>query len=382
MKDFLVLRPLGFGLDISDLSLKIVNLQRRDRFFDLASWGEAAVPPGIIEQGEIKDEKALASLIRQAVAQVRGRRISTDWVVVSLPEEKSFLSVIQLPHMTPAELEKAVPFEAENHIPLSVKESILDFEVVEPLVNHLDHLDVLLASAPQKIIDSYLRVVQLAGLKPLALEIESLASSRALVKDGLSKEPLLLIDLGATRTGLIIFSGKSIRFTSSLSFSSGGLTRSLARALGVGLDQAEDVKQRVDLEAMAKVSLKERTGDEELEKEITPDPKISLALKQALNPLVSDVKNFLDFYYSHLGHEHLLPGRHEIKKVILTGGGANLKGLTGFLAQELKLDVSLGNPWVNILPDPEARVPEIYLRRSLSYANVLGLALRGIMLET
>jgi hypothetical protein len=53
--------------------------------------------------------------------------------------------------------------------------------------------------------------------------------------------------------------------------------------------------------------------------------------------------------------------------------------LDRYLAKELDVSVAFGNPWTNILSDPEARVPEEYLRKSLSYANTLGLALRGII---
>jgi Tfp pilus assembly PilM family ATPase len=72
----------------------------------------------------------------------------------------------------------------------------------------------------------------------------------------------------------------------------------------------------------------------------------------------------------------------EARRIILSGGGANLKGLDQFLSKELNLPVVLGNPWVNILADPNTRVPEGYLRRSLSYATVLGLALRGVLSDS
>lgn len=381
MLEFLTLKPTAFGIDISDFSLKIAKLKRKRGEFDLASFGEAEIPEGVIEGGEIKNEEALTKIIRQAVSQVRGEKIRTKEVIVGLPEEKAFLRMIQFPKMNPEELEKAILFEAENHIPVPVKESCLGFEVIYPLVDHLDHFDILLAAIPQKIIDPYIRVLKTAGLKPWALEIESSSTSRALIKNEMTTNPVLLIDLGATRTGLIVFSGRSIKFTSSFSISSSDLTEALASKLGVSFSEAEKIKIDYGLETRTKVRLEEKTGDSELEKEILEDRRVLQILSPVLSQLVSEIKNFLDFYYSHTSHEHLSPSRHEIKKVLLSGGGANLKGLDRYLARELGLPVVLGNPWINILNDPQERVPEIYLRKSLSYTNALGLALRGIMAD-
>lgn len=379
MLDFLTLKPTAFGLDISDLSLKIVNLKRKTNELDLASFGDAPIPEGIISGGEIKDEEALAKIIRDALLRVRGEKISGDEVIISLPEEKAFLKVIQLPKMTIEELAGVVPFEAENHIPFPAEECYLDFEPITPIVDHLDHVDVLLVACPRKIVDSYLRTLQIADLKPIAFEVESLSISRALIKNWVSPTPILLIDWGTTKTSLVIFSGRSIRFTSSLLFSSVQITQALADGLKITPEEAEKIKTEYGLESKTKIQLKEKTGDFELEREVLEDHRILRVLSPLLLSWVGEIRNFLDFYYSHSSHEHLSSRANEVRKIILSGGGANLKGLDRFLAKELGIPVVLGNPWVNILPEPRLRVPEDYLRRSLSYTTALGLALRGVL---
>ncbi len=45
MLDFLNLKPEAFGLDISDLSLKIVKLKKKGKYFSLASFGEKEIQP-------------------------------------------------------------------------------------------------------------------------------------------------------------------------------------------------------------------------------------------------------------------------------------------------------------------------------------------------
>ena len=80
MFNFLTLKQEALGLDFSNLSLKIVKLKKRRRILDLASFGETKIKPGIIERGEIKDEKALAAIIKEAVSGVEGEELETKYV--------------------------------------------------------------------------------------------------------------------------------------------------------------------------------------------------------------------------------------------------------------------------------------------------------------
>lgn len=373
MLEFLTLKPEAFGMDISDLSLKIIKLKPRGRrfpslrgekrsdFLGLASFGEMEIKPGLIEEGEVKDEEKLAKTIKGAVLKVKGEKLKTRRVIVSLPEEKAFLQVIQLPIMEEKDLKSAVQFEAENYVPLPIEEVYLDFQVVQPLYNHLDHIDVLIAAQPKKIVDGYLNSLKKAGLLPKVLEIESQAIVRALIKNGVSPFPVLLIDLGATRTSFIIFSGYSLRFTSSIPISSQKFTEVISNALKLNMVEAEKLK--------IKCGLRKETDEEK---------KIFEALIPSFTDLVEQIKKCLSYYQGHMDHEHLFPDGKIVSKVFLCGGGANLKGLTDFLSLELKIPVELGNPWINILPKPLKEVPELPFEKSLGYTTALGLALRGI----
>jgi len=236
----------AFGLDISDLSLKISYLERKKGDLRLASFGETAISPGIIKAGEVQDEKALAAVIKKGLAQVKGEKLKTKYVILSLPEEKSFLDVIQLPKIKKEELREAVGYEIENYIPLSLEQVYFDCEIIEPILSSSKYLEVLIVATPKKIVDSYLKALKMAGLQPRALELECLAVARALVPGEKSSKPLLIIDFGGTRTTFIIFSGKSIRFTSTIPVSSQKLTESISKSLKVSLNEAEKLKIKMD----------------------------------------------------------------------------------------------------------------------------------------
>ncbi len=368
MLEFLTLKPEAFGLDISDLSIKTVKFEKKRKILSLSSFAETSIKPGIIRQGEIKDEKSLVKIIKKSLAEVKGKPLKTKYVIASLPEEKAFLQVIQMPHLSKEDLKSAVIYEAENYIPLPIEEVYLDFQIVPPFQNHLDHFDVLITALPKKTVDPYLSCLKKAGLKPLALEIESLSIVRTLIKDEVAASPILIIDLGATRTGLIVFSGHSLRFTSSIPISSQKFTEAISQIMKIDLNKAEKLKLKYGLIA----------------KEAKEGGNVFEALVPPLTDLTEQIKKYLEYYQTHAFHEHLAEKSKKVEKILLCGGGANLKGLTDFFSNRLELSVELGNPWVNILPSswqstsqPKKETSGISFEKSLSYATALGLALRS-----
>lgn len=378
--NFFNLKQDAFGLDISDLSLKIVKLEKRKKAIKLASFGEYQIEKDIIDGGEIKDVKALSQILKAAPQKVKGKKIKTKYVICSLPEEKAFLQVIKLPKMKTEEVKKAVFFEAENYIPLPIEEVYLDSQIIPPLYDHLDHLDVFIAALPKTTVDPYVQAIKEAGLIPKVLEIESSATARATIKNLISRKPILLIDLGATRSSFIIFSGTTIRLTSSIPVSSQLFTESIIKNLKISFEEAERLKKRYGVENHGKIKLSAtRKNGIEFHKEITTGKKVFDALVPPLTDLTEQIQIYLDYYLSHAAHEHLPPNHQgEIEKILLSGGGANLKGLREFLREKFQIPVSLANPWVNILPPPLKGLPELPFEESLRYTTALGLALRGI----
>ncbi len=356
--NFSTLKPEAFGLDISDLSLKIIKLEKKRGGFNLASFGKTPIKSGIIKGGEIKNEKALVKIIKEALSKIEGKKIRTKYVVASLPEEKSFLQVIQMPRMSKEDLKSAVIYEAENYVPLPIEEVYLDHQIIPPVVNHLDHFDVLIVAIPKKTVELYLSCLKKAGLIPKVFETESSAISRALIKNEMTTNPITLIDLGATKTRFIVFSGYTVRFTGSIPVSSQSFTEIISKALGISLIEAEELKIKYGLER------KNKTGKEVFE-----------ALVPVLTDLTEQIKKYLSYYQTHISPERLHQNGKGVEKILLCGGGAKLKGLIDVLSSQLEIPVEMGNPWINILPEPKKEIPEF---PSEKYTTALGLALRGV----
>jgi len=353
MSDFLTLKPKAFGLDISDSSLKIIQLKKTGQLFKLASFGEMRMKPGIIEQGDIKNEKVLSENIKKAVGDVCGEKIHTKRVVISLPEEKAFLQVIQLPLMKEEEVQKAVYFEAENYIPLPIEKVYLDSQIIS-CDTKTNKLNVLIAAMSKTVVDLYISVLKDSNLEPVALEIESMSISRALIKDNAESQPLVLVDLGENRTSFSIFFDQSLRFTTTSQVSAKNFSEIIAQKLKISFKEAETLK------------IKNGIGNGKLGKKNA----------EALDAMLAELVNLSEKYINYCQTQY----SQKAPKVLLCGGGANLKGLSEFLGKRLRIPVELGNPWINITNTQLKKASLLTRGESLRYATALGLALRGVNL--
>ena len=358
----LLTSPAPFGLDISELSIKIVgfkkkNLSAKKEDFALSVFGEINVPENCFNKGEVKDMEKVSSLIKKLIKNPAQGKINAPYVISVLPETKSFIKLIEIDSFDDDDISRTVKDKIEKDIPLSLDEAYLDWQIIpqnspsEQKCNNDSKLKILTAVAPKNIVDSYTLLLKKAGLKPLALEIESVAIVRSLInfKEIKNEQALAIIDLGAVRSSIIIFDQGAIQFTSSIPISGREISCKIASKLKTSDSKAEKIK--------IVCGLNNKKCKKTIDKILMP----------TIDDLIKEISEAISFYQNQ--------ANKKIDKILLCGGNANLKGLESILKQKLKIETQKGNPWTNsnlkILPAP--------LSNSLSYTTAIGLALRGIL---
>lgn len=352
--------PNSIGLDISENSIKAVSLKKGDNgLFDLVSFGKGYLQEGVFKDGEIKNEAAFLEVLNTLIASEKSNFPKTKYVVVSLPEEKAFLRVIELPlALKDKELEAALKFEVESNLPLSLDEIYYDYEIISTNIE-AGHHDIMVQAVPKKIADSFANFFKNNGYVALALELESIAAKRAMFADSEKRESVLVLDIGSTHTRFMIVSEGILRFTSSNTVAGNQFSRTLSEHFPLNLKEAEFMKRMVGLDK------NQEKGRELLE-----------ALRPSLESLKDQIQNYLTFFETHPS-SHILPSdSKKISKIVLTGGGACLWGITDWLNQEIGLSVSLANPLSKIKVRPHSKT-KLSLEESLPYTTAIGLALRN-----
>ncbi|MBI4225470.1 MAG: type IV pilus assembly protein PilM [Candidatus Sungbacteria bacterium] len=351
------------GLDISDVSVKYLAFDPKIKkgVHGLAASGEFSVPEGIIVKGEIQKEKEdeLSRIFSEWRAGEK-RIPRSSFFVVSLPEEKSFLRVIQLPQMKEEEVEHAIRWEIEANIPLAFDELIYDYEIIVPpdRAKQTDHLDVAVTAFPKSLIEGYVRVLHRAGLSLAALELESQAITRSVVPDFADNISRIIVDIGRTRTSFIVCVGGAIVFTTTIELGGQLFEEHLAKAFHISPQEARLIKIETGL------NRKERNG----------------AVFDALLPIMAvlgdELKRVVAYYSHHAEHMH--GASDAVQSIMLVGGDASLFGLETYLSQAVRLPVRLADPLVAAYPRHLFAVPPLRRNESLAFATTIGLALRSL----
>jgi type IV pilus assembly protein PilM len=367
----------AFGLDISDLSLKLIQLQKFKNEIKLYASNEMSVPAGYIVSGVIKNPEGVIELIQKTIKTSLGNKILTSNVVVSLPETKTFIKLIEISQVENKKLKKVIKEEISRHIPLTNEEIYFDWQIIKKITkNNEKKIQILVGAAPKNIVDSYTDILKKAGLTPQVFEIEACAIVNNLIQEK-NDIPRIILDLGASRSSLIIYNNRTIQFSISISLSGEKITQKIAEKLEITLAQAEKAK---------KICGFDEKKCEGIIKEI---------LEEYFFELLEEIKRILIFYKTYFSFHGTF------KEMILCGGGSNLIELDVCLSKQLGLEVKREIPWIfksqcfnhkkatwkSLISDfffwplfsKKIKSCPFSEDKFASFATALGLALRGIM---
>lgn len=343
----------AFGLDISDRSFKYAMMSKGEHGPAVAGFGKGEFPEGVIVGGEIKNEEVAAEHLAHTI---RAAKLSTNRVIMALPEEKGFLRRIELPADTdPNKIRSALELHIEEHVPLTTEEMIFDYE-------RLDSREVIATVFPRAIVERYIALAHRAGLEVVALETEAHALFRAAVPRD-EKRPVMVIDLGETRAGFLIADEGVVASTATKPIGGTAMIDAIQRATGSSHDEAIRFFYEEGL-LPARPATAGQSGGPDHHNDVFG------ALLPLVAALRDEVAKHIAFWQTH---------RLQPVSIYLTGGITHMEGLPEYLAYELRIPVSRAALAENLFVLNEY-IPPINRHDTLLWAAALGLAARNICL--
>ncbi len=340
-----ILSVSSFGLDISDESLKFIELIQTKNGLQVGRFGECKIPPGVIEAGKIKDTKQMEEIL----ADLR-KTDGVKSVRVSLPEEQVYLFQLRLEKAGLKNVKEGIELALEEHIPIQAEDAIFDYDLIE---ENAQSLEVQVAAIPKNIIENYLLIFKHANISVESFELEAQAISRAIIKYG-DMETYMIVDFGKKRTGIFIVSKGIVMFTSTLDVGGEILNNMIQKSFNVSFEEAEKMKREYGLERNV------------VNKEIFP------VLLNSVSVLRDEISKHFLYWQTHKDEEG--KNNPSIKKIILCGGDSNLIGLADYISISMKTPVVMANVWTNIV-NTDNYIPEMVFKQALSFSTALGLAL-------
>ncbi|MBI3631618.1 MAG: type IV pilus assembly protein PilM [Candidatus Staskawiczbacteria bacterium] len=339
------------GIDVGTSSVKVVEISRWGGGKTLENYGEiksAALykePAKNFERGSYLLSDFFVS--RAIMAILDEAKIKTKEAIFSIPDFSTFCTSIELPPMTEKEIHQAVYYTAPQYIPLSITETTLDWRIIGGTPGDKNSpLKILLIAIPNQVVQGYRKIAQSAGLELYALEAETLAITRALIKD--KKKIICLMDIGVQSTTVNIIDKGILKKSYSFSFASNQLTYAISSALGLSYSEAEELKNKQGLTSL--------------------NTDLTKTLYLLIDPLVLQIRKISEDFYQE--------ENKNIEEIYLTGGTANLPGLREYFEETFKKKVEIPNCFSDILYPPilEDKINKM----GPSFSVAIGLSLGGL----
>jgi type IV pilus assembly protein PilM len=319
----------------------------------LVRYQEIPVPLDAVREGVVVDEDAVVG----ALENLRGSAgFSTRRVVLGIGGQQVLIRELVMPVMPPKALRDALPFKAQDLLPLPVEDAVLDFYAVEE-VEDADGPSVrgLLVAATKQSVVTNIRAVKRAGFRVVDVDLIPFAIVRAHPEEQRAGVQLF-VHVGATSTSVVVTDSGVPQFVRLLPNGGHDLTTALIEQLGLRADRADDMKRRYG---------------------ITSDPAdlqsdfVARVNAEGARDIVQAARSTVAFYEN----AHQQAGS-SVTSVVLSGGGSQLRGLAEEIAAATGLPVLPGRGDAGIRIG--SRIDEVALLSSgVIPAVAVGLALRG-----
>ncbi len=312
-------QKLAIGLDIGSYSVKVCELHEAGEKCSLVKLGSAVLPEGAVEDGVLQDPDAVGGIIAELINNLK---INVKNVAISISGYSVIVKKINLSVMEPDELADYIMTEAEQYIPFDIDDVYLDFQDLHTGTQDSARTDVMLVAAKKEVVNAYLEMLGKIGLKTVVVDVDAFALENSFEKNFSLSDNVALIDIGASKMSINIISGG---------------TSILARDVVLGSRQVTDqIQSRFDLSFEEAEELKiglAPTGEKKADLE---DIFVNICTQW-----IMEIKKALDFYFSSYPDE-------SINRLVLSGGGAKIKGLDKFLSDETGIPAEIFNPFTNI----------------------------------
>ncbi len=336
------------GLDLGCFSIKVVRLSKRGKGYRLEAIGITLNPygerPGADEASQVKVAETVKKLLSET-------KLLSSKVMFALPESLVYTRVVEMPVLSDSELASAIHWEAEQYVPVPLDQVNIDYQVIDRPEKSKENekMSVFLVAAPKTVVSRTIELASRCGLEVVGLETEMVALSRAMVPEIPGMGPTMLVSLGASNINLAIMRQGMLVFTYSLESGGTALTRAISTEFGLEFPQAEEYKRTYGLDPS------------QLE------GKVRECLRPLVDRFLSEARKAIQYYNSSNQEA-------PIKRVILAGGTALLPGLVAYTAENLGMEVVLGNAFSQIEPSSNAAIPQ----DTVSFGVAVGLGMRDL----
>lgn len=230
---------IGLCFDTAEVRAVEVSLAPSPR---AVACGCASLPEGLIKEGLIADTAAFAKIVTELL---QSRGFSDAPVVLGAKGENMLLRSATFPKVPEDKLRKAVMLQAQQFLPVPVRELVLDFVPCGDTEQEGRQLaEVLLVGAKRTYIDNLLEMAKKSGRELLDIDSAQLASVRSCSGLYGQDEPCLLAEVDHDSISIAFVKADRILLTRSVKMDKGQHFYGDNEALT--LEEADDLTEALE----------------------------------------------------------------------------------------------------------------------------------------
>ena len=250
------------------------------------------------------------------------------------------------------ELHRNIRAEAEQYIPYDINDVNIDYQILGDSEYSAEQMNVLLVAVRQDLVDEYVELIHMAGLKPVIIDVDTFALQNVYetLPDVTHERITLLLDVGASKTSVNILQDNNSMMMRDMANGCNQLVSAVSERLDIDREKALQV-------IMGEVDY----------------PESGQALGDLYDMVVgnwcSDICEVVHTFESGSSND-------KVEAVVISGGGGFIDLLAEKLTKELEVAVSKINPFAGLVSDSK-ELGELEAYQLLA-PIALGLAMRRV----
>ena len=320
------------GIDIGSSAIKVVQARQERGVAVLETYGSLALGP--YKDGQVGQYVKTEPEVLHTVLSVllKEAKVTSRNAGISIPFHSSLISIIDVPPLSDEKIAQAIPFEARRHIPIPLEEVSIDWFIIpqallegentpifeneqQPIMPKEEKRKVLLIAIHNHELMRYKKIAEYAKLQVNFFEIEIFSALRGVVHE--NRYPIMIIDIGAQTTKFYILEHGIVLRSYFIKQGGQTITNAIMFNNQSTFQEAESQKRQHGLETKSDGMLQ----------------AIRLVLNEVFTEANTAISDFENRY------------RQSVGSVILTGGGATLRGLLPEAQKNFTVSVELADPF-------------------------------------
>ena len=310
------------SIDIGTYDTKMVLGKQQNKIIHVEDAWMIKTPENAFYNGQIVEIERLQNEISRSLMK---RNIKTKKVICTVESTSIITREITLPITKSQEMQSMVQYEMEQYLPIMLSEYVVEYKILEELIeDNIKKARVLVVALPKSIAEKYFNLVRDIDLQPVALDIHSnavakLFSSVLYVNNENSSldKTVAIIDLGHNNINVSIITKGVAQFNRLITFGGKDIDINLANSFNLSLEEAENRKiETCNLKDLNSMNASVAMMNEEV--------------KTAVDFWGQEIQRIFQYYTSR-------GAQNSIDEIYLCGGSANLKGVPRYMEEYFNL---------------------------------------------